>query len=268
MMRTEDLTGRTFGRWLVLYQVEDFILPNKQHQPAWMCECACEKHTKKIVNGYSLKRGDSMSCGCYYDEVVGKCNKKYNVYTLIDNEYYIGRTQSGKEFYFDKDDYEEVSKYCWDIDSSHGYVKTLVKGKKLYLHRLIMSVDSNKNTNIDHRNRQRNDCRKCNLKVVSNCQNSMNVGVRSDNSSGIKGVCLNKQSGKFCVRISANKQKYNLGTFTDFTDAVLARLTAEEEMFEEFMTKDNRTILAYIRNGGQLEYGNKDLIKQITNRNN
>lgn len=27
MMKTKDLTGQTFGRWKVLYQVEDHITP-------------------------------------------------------------------------------------------------------------------------------------------------------------------------------------------------------------------------------------------------
>ena len=88
-MRTEDLTGRMFGRWTVLYQTDDFITPSGQHRPAWMCECSCEKHTKRAVDAYSLKRGDSKSCGCYNDEVVEKCNKRYNTYKLINNEYYI-----------------------------------------------------------------------------------------------------------------------------------------------------------------------------------
>lgn len=264
-MRTEDLTGRMFGRWMVLYQTDDFITPSGQHHPAWMCECSCEKHTKRAVDAYSLKRGDSKSCGCYNDEVIGKCNKRYNTYKLINNEYYIGYTQSGKEFYFDKDDYDKVSKYCWDVDNSHGYVKTLIKGKKLYLHKLIAGVDYGNDVKVDHRDRHRNNCRKDNLKIVTNCQNSMNVGTRSDNVSGIKGVNLDSKSGKFYARIRADKKEYSIGYFNNFTEASLARLEKEEKLYKEFMTNDNRKILAYIRNGGKLEYGNKELVNKIVN---
>lgn len=267
MMRTEDLTGRMFGRWLVLYQVKDYISKSGQRQPMWMCECQCEKHTKRAINGYSLKRGDSKSCGCYYNEIVGTYNKKYNSYILIDDKYYIGTTQSGKDFYFDKDDYDIVKNYCWSVDNSNGYVKTLVNNSKIYLHNLVMGFVSNKNVKIDHQNRHRNDCRKSNLKLATSCQNAMNVGFRSDNKSGIKGVSLDKRTGKYDARIKANKKMYRLGLFTDFTCAAFARLRKEEELFKDFMTDDNRKILEYLRNGGTLEYGNKNLINKIINNN-
>ena len=265
MMRTKDLTGRMFGRWVVLNQVDDLVMPGGQHHPAWLCECSCKNHTKKIVDGYSLIRGDTTSCGCYSDEVIGSWNKKYNNFTLVNDEYYIGYTKSGKEFYFDKDDYDKVSKYCWDVDGSHGYVKTLVKCKKLYLHKLVMNIDYGENIKVDHKNRHRNDCRKNNLQIATSCQNNMNMGVRSDNTSGIKGVYLDKRNGKFYSKINADKHTYNLGTFNDFTEAVLVRLEKEEELYKEFMTNDNRKILAHIRNGGELEYGNKELINKIIN---
>lgn len=265
MMRTKDLTGRMFGKWLVLYQVEDYVAKSGQHQPMWMCECQCDKHTRKAVNGYSLTRGDTTSCGCYSDDVIGSWNKRHNNFILIDNEYYKGYTQSGKEFYFDKDDYDKVSEYCWDIDNSHGYVKTLVKGKKIYLHKFVMNMCYGENIKVDHKNRKRNDCRKDNLQIATSCQNNMNAGVRSDNKSGIKGVGLDNKRNKFFATINANKKRYNLGHFKDFTEAALVRLEKEEELYQNFMTNDNRKILAYIRNGGKLEYGNKELVNKIIN---
>ena len=115
MMKTKDLSNQIFGRWKVLYQTDDYITSKGQHQPMWMCECQCEKHIHKIVNGYSLKRGDTKSCGCYHDEQIKIINKKNNTFKLINDEYYIGYTQSGKEFYFDKEDYDIVNVNCWDI---------------------------------------------------------------------------------------------------------------------------------------------------------
>lgn len=265
MIRTKDLTGSIFGRWRVIKQVDDLVMPSGQRHPAWLCECSCEDHTRKVVDGYSLNRGDTTSCGCYSAEVIGSWNKKHNDFALINNEYYVGYTQSGKEFYFDKEDYDKVSVYCWDVDNSNGYVKTLIKGKKLYLHKFVMNVDYGENVKVDHRNRKRNDCRKNNLHIVTNCQNSMNMGIRSDNRSGIKGVSFNNKRGKFYATINANKKRYGLGYFKDFTKAALVRLEKEEELYRNFMTDDNRKILAYLRNGGKLEYGDKELINKIIN---
>lgn len=51
----EDLTGQIFGKWKVL----EFA-----GKASWKCECQCENHTIKNVRAYSLKSGDSKSCGC------------------------------------------------------------------------------------------------------------------------------------------------------------------------------------------------------------
>ena len=88
MMKTKDLTGKIFGRWKVLYQTEDYVSPKGQHQPVWMCECQCDKHTIKPVKAYVLNRGESASCGCYKVEVAKENNSKHNTYELIDNKYY------------------------------------------------------------------------------------------------------------------------------------------------------------------------------------
>jgi hypothetical protein len=48
-----DLSGKTFGRWTVLHYVG---------KAYWQCRCECG--TEKQVDGTSLRRGDSESCGC------------------------------------------------------------------------------------------------------------------------------------------------------------------------------------------------------------
>lgn len=59
----EDLTGHKFGRWKVLCQAEDYIQPsNGKHHDMWLCECDCEFHTIKAVQGKHLKGGKSTKC--------------------------------------------------------------------------------------------------------------------------------------------------------------------------------------------------------------
>jgi len=55
----EDLTGKVFKRWTVL----KFAGKNKHNADVWECKCKCG--TVKNVVGYSLRNGDSRSCGCY-----------------------------------------------------------------------------------------------------------------------------------------------------------------------------------------------------------
>ena len=78
MVKTkQDLTGKIFGRLKVLEQAEDAILPCGQKVARWLCECQCEKKTRKIVQQSHLKNGSVKSCGCIVAET-----KKYCCFNL------------------------------------------------------------------------------------------------------------------------------------------------------------------------------------------
>ena len=64
-MRKIDLTRKQFGRWTVLKQARGIY--NQIH---WVCQCSCG--TTKKVRGSSLVCGDSLSCGCYAEELKNK----------------------------------------------------------------------------------------------------------------------------------------------------------------------------------------------------
>ena len=92
MVKTkEDLTGQTFGRWLVLEQAEDYVIQSGKHYARWLCECQCEKKTRRLIMHNQLKRGRSSSCGCILAEKTRDRSKKYNTYDLT-GEYGIGYT--------------------------------------------------------------------------------------------------------------------------------------------------------------------------------
>lgn len=57
--RAQDLTGKTFGKWTVLYRIKS---PNSATY--WLCECNCPAKTIKPVGAKSLLRGTSTNCGC------------------------------------------------------------------------------------------------------------------------------------------------------------------------------------------------------------
>ena len=67
-MGRKDLIGYMFGRWNVIDKAEDHISSGGKKEPAWLCECSCENHTKKIVLQRSLIYGASKSCGCLTKE--------------------------------------------------------------------------------------------------------------------------------------------------------------------------------------------------------
>ncbi len=58
----DDLTGQTFGRWLVLNQAPSEIEPSGRKATMWHCRCKCG--TERNIRAGTLKSGMSKSCGC------------------------------------------------------------------------------------------------------------------------------------------------------------------------------------------------------------
>lgn len=59
-----DITGKRFGRYTVLYRMEN----DKHGNAVWMCRCDCGN--EKPVVGSSLRKGVVFSCGCYHRDKV------------------------------------------------------------------------------------------------------------------------------------------------------------------------------------------------------
>lgn len=55
----KDLTGKTFGRLTVIELVD----PGKRKPTHWVCRCECG--VIKNIEGHSLRRGKTVSCGCF-----------------------------------------------------------------------------------------------------------------------------------------------------------------------------------------------------------
>lgn len=59
--RTEDLTGRRFGKLTVLERDSDYISPSGAHSVKWKCKCDCG--VVLAARSSHLKEGRSKSCG-------------------------------------------------------------------------------------------------------------------------------------------------------------------------------------------------------------
>ena len=229
MRRLIDLTGRKFGKLTVVKRVEDNISKSGYKSAQWLCVCDCGNEV--IVTGRNLKTNNTKSCGCLQKEIVSKTNKKYNTYDLT-GEYGIGYTSKGEEFYFDLEDYNKIKSHCWFFDGYDRYIAANINGKKVHLHKIILKCKNN--TEVDHINRKKYDCRKSNLRIATRSQNSMNKDLRSNNTSGVTGVNWNKKENKWESRISVNNKAVRLGYYSCFDDAVKARLVGEKYYYGEF----------------------------------
>lgn len=84
--------------------------------------------------------------------------------------------------------------------NSNGYRAVRVFNKLHYEHHLVWwmsGLEVPPGFELDHINGVKTDNRLSNLRLASRSENLQNVGVRSDNTSGIKGVrrCVDKRHG-------------------------------------------------------------------------
>lgn len=234
-MSFKDITGQKFGRLTVLRRGENYITPKGQIHSTWICQCDCEKHTILSVRYSGLVSGNTRSCGCLKREKTierNKDNHKYNEYDLT-GEYGIGYTSSGKEFYFDLEDYDKIKQYTWG--ESKGYIYTVIYSdeeppKRIKMHNLLCPCD-NANQEVDHLNRKKNDNRKANLCPKTHLENMINVGLRKNSTTGITGVNWREDNHKWRAVLRYNGVKYNLGTYDTIDAAIKARLAKEKELF-------------------------------------
>lgn len=66
MSACRDLTGKRFGRWVVLMRAENTIT----NRSKWLCKCDCGNI--KTVKLHDLRNGRSKSCGCLRKEITRK----------------------------------------------------------------------------------------------------------------------------------------------------------------------------------------------------
>lgn len=68
-----DLTGKRFGRLLVIKRAGTAVGRNGQKVPTW--ECLCDCGNTATIRGSNLRSGATTSCGCYAKEVFHKRGK-------------------------------------------------------------------------------------------------------------------------------------------------------------------------------------------------
>ena len=150
---------------------------------------------------------------------------------------------TGRTFEIDPEDFGRIFDYRW-CEDRYGYVycnkgldKTTGKQKTIRLHRLIM--DAAPGTVIDHRDGDRKNNRKYNLRFCSHTQNRVNKGKpRHSNPTSIyKGVLFKKDKKRtkpWFVSIRINKKARCVGYYKTEIEAAIAYDLAATEHYGEF----------------------------------
>lgn len=225
--------------------------PSGQRHALWDCTCKCGN--KSVVLGMLLKKGATRSCGCHKHG-----GRRDNEYQFTNKGYVIGRpTNSDNLFYVDSEDFKTVKNHIWS--ERCGYMMTYINCKRVRMHRLIIGEENiPEDMVIDHINHNTRDNRRCNLRVVTKRQNSLNSRMQYNNTSGYPGVGL-VDNNKWKATIVVNDKQITLGRYDTKEEAIRVRKAAEREYFGEFLNVYHDSTLSqvitpetdYIKLGGQ-----------------
>ena len=151
---------------------------------------------------------------------------------------YGGNTvASGETAFVDDEDVHKVSSYRWHLHSEGYAVAT--KGDHSHRENIWMHVLVSGITKPDHRNGNKLDNRKSNLRAATDSFNMANQKIRSTPKTSIfKGVCWDKRLSKWRALIKSKptgmRSQKELGRFADEIEAAKAYNRAAIELFGEF----------------------------------
>ena len=122
--------------------------------------------------------------------------------------------------------------------TNNGYILIGVDRKRYLAHRLAWFYmnGSFPKIHLDHINRIKSDNRIANLREVGFKENSWNVAVLANNTSGVTGVYRSVTDGRWTARIKAKNKNVYLGTYLTFAEAVAARRAGEILVQGEFFS--------------------------------
>lgn len=136
----------------------------------------------------------------------------------------------------DAEDYALISRYPWVTSKKANgmyYVEATIyhngKKSKIFLHRLVMGMQQ---LEIDHRNRNGLDNRKCNLRYCTKRLNAANS--KRVNKFGYKGIWRYPKSVNFVARINKGKKRVEYGPFKTAKAAALAYDKLALQLYGEF----------------------------------
>jgi hypothetical protein len=144
----------------------------------------------------------------------------------------------GKVAIVDDCDYEYLSQWKWRFNDGYAerYIKANGKLKHSRMHRYIL--DAPVGMEVDHKNRNRLDNRRENLRACTRSQNEANRNIFPNNISGKKGVSWDKVNNKWRAVVCFHRKYIHVGRYKNIDDASEAYNKKAEELFGEFAYKE------------------------------
>ena len=143
---------------------------------------------------------------------------------------------NGGDALVDAADATRVSTRRWFRDR-YGYIVSTTRvrrndGRRITLHRFLLEPPDG--LDVDHRNHDRSDNRRANLRVATRSQNIGNARRHRDSRSPFKGVTWRKDVSRWTARIMVQGKEHHLGCFDAPEKAAAAYAHAADRLRGEF----------------------------------
>ena len=220
----QDLTGQQFGRLMVIAREE-----NRKGKQYYRCLCACGKET--VVEASHLKGGHTRSCGCYRKE---KGKEKAQDLT--------GR-RCGRLLVLGPALSAENADPSWICRCDCGNQVT-VKG--CYL----MNGTTRSCGCLQKEQRKENKEKAIHFADGTCVERIASRKTFSNNTTGHRGV-YRRKNNRWRACIGFQGKVYHLGNFSNYEDAVKARLEAENRLYDTFLEEyaKKKDECAFMKNG-------------------
>lgn len=135
----------------------------------------------------------------------------------------------GKVAFVDNQDFKWLSQWKWHFDRHSngigGYARRKLPGDKhLRMHVAIARYLGL--SRVDHKNQNKLDNRRCNLRPATSSQNAVNRTLRRNNKSGFRGVSWYKQTKRWHAQITIQGKVRHIGYFAGNKDGKCAAARA------------------------------------------
>lgn len=122
----------------------------------------------------------------------------------------------------DDEDFDNVSAFRWTL-KPEGYVWRSVHGgrRHVYLHRQLLGLTWGDKREADHKNRNRLDNRRTNLRILTQAKNRQNTPALGG-LSPYRGVTYDSARAKWVAQAQMDRRHYFLGRYESESEAAEA----------------------------------------------